>query len=106
MPTTKTPAKKATAKKATPRVAPTVVAALPKRHRRFTGVVVTAPGQKTISVRVEMRREHPKYRKQYTLSRKYAVHDETNQAKVGQVVTFEECRPLSRTKRWRLVTAA
>ncbi len=104
MPTTKTPAKKATAKKAAPAVAAPAVAQ-PKRHRRFTGVVVTAPGQKTVSVRVEMRREHPKYRKQYTLSRKYAVHDEKNEAKVGQVVTFEECRPLSRTKRWRLVTA-
>ena len=103
MPTTKTPAKKATAAKATPRVAP---AAQPKQHRHFTGVVVTAPGQKTISVRVETRRENLKYRKQYTVSRKYAVHDETNQAKVGQVVKFEECRPLSRTKRWRLVTAA
>ncbi len=105
MPTTKTPAKKATAKKATTTAA-APVAAQPKRHRRFTGVVVTAPGQKTISVRVEMRRENAKYRKQYSVSRKYAVHDENNEAKVGQVVTFEECRPLSRTKRWRLVTAA
>lgn len=104
MPTTKTPAKKATAKKAaTTAAAP---AAQPKQHRHFTGVVVTAPGQKTISVRVETRRENAKYRKQYSVSRKYAVHDENNEAKVGQVVTFEECRPLSRTKRWRLVTAA
>ncbi len=72
-------------------------------RRQFTGEVVTAPGQKTISVLVRTQKMHQKYRKQYWTSRKYAVHDETNSAAVGDTVTFEECRPFSKTKRWRLV---
>ena len=72
-------------------------------HRRFEGVVLVARGDKTINVLVEGKRMHPKYRKQYSRSRKYLVHDAANVAKVGGKVLFEECRPLSKTKRWRLV---
>lgn len=72
-------------------------------HRQFDGVVLVARGDKTINVLVEEKKMHPKYRKQYSRSRKYLVHDAANIAKVGGKVLFEECRPLSKTKRWRLV---
>ncbi len=71
-------------------------------HREFTGEVVSAPKQKTVHVVVKSTKEHAKYRKQYTVTRKFAVHDEKNEANVGNTVRFEECRPLSKTKRWRL----
>jgi len=73
------------------------------QHRQFEGVVVSAKTNKTISVEVETRKTHPKYQKQYTVSTKYAVHDEKGIAKEGDKVLFEECRPMSKTKRWRLL---
>ncbi len=71
--------------------------------RRFQGVVVSDQNDKTVVVKVESVKKHPKYQKRYTVSRKYKVHDETNQYHVGDKVTFIECRPLSRDKRWRVV---
>ena len=59
--------------------------------------------QKTIVVRVDRTRVHPKYRKRYTVSKRYKVHDERNHFHVGDTVTFVECRPLSKDKRWRVV---
>lgn len=72
-------------------------------HRRFEGVVVSDRGQKTIQVLVKTQKLHKKYRKHYTTSKKYAVHDEKGEAHTGDTVMFQECRPLSKTKRWRLV---
>ncbi|MDP2692475.1 MAG: 30S ribosomal protein S17 [bacterium] len=72
-------------------------------HRQFEGEVLSVAENKTIHVRVQTRKMHPKYKKQYSTSKKYAVHDEKNIAKVGDVVSFLECRPLSKTKRWRLI---
>ena len=72
-------------------------------HRRFEGEVVKVSGEKTVSVRVNTTKMHPKYQKQYTVSKKYAVHDEKQEAVVGNTVVIEECRPLSKNKRWRLV---
>ena len=80
----------------------TVQSRTPKRN--FTGQVVSVGAPKTIQVMVENLREHPKYRKQYTRHRKYAVHDEKGTAKLGDTVAFAECRPLSKTKRWRLIS--
>lgn len=76
------------------------------QHRVFTGIVVSGPRHKTAAVRVDRMKMHPKYRKQYRVSRTYHVHDEQNQTKVGDTVTFVECRPLSKTKRWRLVQSS
>lgn len=73
-----------------------------KQTRTFTGTVVSTGMQKTIVVRVDRFKLHPKYNKRYRVSAKYHVHDEQNVAKVGETVTFVECRPLSKTKRWRL----
>lgn len=72
-------------------------------YRQFRGEVVSASGNKTVHVLVKTKVIHPKYRKQYLVSNKYPVHDSKSEAKVGDLVTFQECRPLSKTKKWRLV---
>ena len=74
-----------------------------KNSRMLSGTVVSASMNKTITVVVVSKKLHPKYNKQYKSSRKYHVHDEKGVAKVGDAVKFVECRPLSKTKRWRLV---
>ena len=71
--------------------------------RTFSGVVVSDKNDKTILVKVESVKKHPKYQKRYTVSRKYKVHDEKNEFHVGDKVNFVECRPLSRDKRWRVI---
>ncbi|MBU2542683.1 30S ribosomal protein S17 [Patescibacteria group bacterium] len=71
--------------------------------RSFEGEVVSVKEDKTIHVLVAKRKMHPKYRKQYTRTKKYPVHDENGVAKLGDKVAFGECRPLSKTKRWRLM---
>lgn len=72
-------------------------------HRQFEGSVVSEKEDKTIHVLVKTEKMHPKYKKQYMTNKKYAVHDEKNVAKVGNVVLFQECRPISKTKKWRLI---
>ena len=72
--------------------------------RRMRGEVVSTAMQKTAVVRVDRRLQHPKYGKYYTVSKRYSVHDPEGAAKVGDTVEFEECRPISRNKRWRYVS--
>lgn len=67
------------------------------------GVVVSKSGRKSIVVMTERRRVHPVYGKVIKETRKYMVHDEGDEAHIGDVVRIVETRPLSRTKRWRLV---
>ncbi len=73
------------------------------KKRRFKGVVVSDKMDKTIVVKIDKIKVHPVYKKRYKVSKKYKVHDRKNEAKVGNQVVFEECRPLSRDKRWRLI---
>ena len=68
-----------------------------------TGTVVNANNEKTIAVRVDRRTQHVRYKKVITRSKKFHVHDERNEAKVGDTVRIHETRPLSKLKRWRLV---
>ena len=75
-------------------------------RRRLQGIVVSDKMDKTIVVRVDRTLLHSKYLKRYTVSKRFKVHDPENAAKVGDKVTFEETRPLSKTKRWRLVEGA
>jgi len=77
-----------------------------KTRRSFTGLVVSDKMDKTIVVKVDRTVTHPKYKKRYVRSQKYKVHDEKNESHVGDLVMFEECRPFSRDKRWRLVKNA
>jgi len=66
------------------------------------GVVVSDVQDKTIVVRVQRTTTHPLYNKTIRVSKKYHVHDEANDAKVGDTVRIIETRPLSKLKRWRL----
>lgn len=72
------------------------------QKRKLTGTVVSAKMQKTIVVEVDSVKTHKKYHKRYTMSRKFKVHDEKGQYKIGDVVNFVECRPLSKDKKWRV----
>ena len=67
------------------------------------GVVVSKSGAKTVKVAVSYREVHPVYGKVITRTKKYHVHDEDDTAKVGDTVTIMETRPMSATKRWRIV---
>ena len=77
-----------------------------ERNRRTSlqGVVVSNKMNKTIVVEVETHKKHPKYAKRVKYSNKYYAHDENNVANVGDTVTIMGCRPLSATKRFRLVS--
>lgn len=72
-------------------------------HFQFEGEVMSVKEDKTIHVLVKTTKLHPKYNKQYMTSQKYAVHDEKKEAQLGDLVLFQECRPISKTKRWKLV---
>ena len=73
-----------------------------KTNRELVGKVVSSVNNKTITVLVETYKKHPLYGKRVKSSKKYAVHDETNRAKGGDVVRIVETRPLSKTKRFYL----
>jgi len=72
------------------------------RRKERRGVVVSDAMDKTVVVRVDVVKPHPKYHKMLRRSIKLHAHDEAGSAKVGDVVRLVETRPLSRTKRWRV----
>jgi small subunit ribosomal protein S17 len=72
-------------------------------NRTLTGRVISDKMDKTITVLVERRVKHPIYGKIVKRSTKVYAHDEDNQCRIGDNVTVEQCRPLSRTKTWRLL---
>ena len=69
----------------------------------LVGTVLTHKMEKTAVVLIERLALHPLYHKYIRKTKRYNVHDETNQAKVGDNVEIAECRPMSKTKSWRLV---
>lgn len=71
-----------------------------------TGVVIGTKMAKTVTVQVERLKSHPKYKKQYRVNNKFYAHNEDESIKVGDVVTIMETRPLSKLKRWVVVTEA
>ena len=73
------------------------------KKRELVGKVVSAANDKTITVLVETYRKHPLYGKRVKYSKKFRAHDELNTAKEGDIVEIMETRPLSATKRFRLV---
>ena len=77
-----------------------------ERNRRTTvqGVVTSKKNEKTITVTVSTSRNHPLYQKRVGYSKKYYAHDENNEAAVGDTVTIMACRPMSKLKRFRLVS--
>jgi small subunit ribosomal protein S17 len=76
---------------------------MPKRVMQ--GVVVSDKTDKTVVVKVERRFTHPLLKKTVRRSKKFQAHDEANQYKVGDVVFIEESRPISKTKRWIVVSS-
>jgi small subunit ribosomal protein S17 len=80
-----------------------VVAQERASRKARTGVVVSDKADKTVTVVVERRFPHPLYGKGVKRDKKYHAHDENNEYKVGDTVRIVETRPLSKTKRWRVV---
>jgi small subunit ribosomal protein S17 len=78
--------------------------AQPAVRRRLTGRVVSDKMDKTVTVLVERRVKDPLFGKIITKSKKYHAHDEKNEFHPGDLVTIEECRPLSRSKSWTVVS--
>lgn len=74
-----------------------------KVQRSVTGQVVSDAMDKSITVMIERRLQHPMYGKFMRRSTKLVAHDENNECGVGDTVTIEECRPISKRKSWRLV---
>jgi small subunit ribosomal protein S17 len=95
----------ATPKPATPaREAASAEASSDRTRRKVrTGVVVSEKMDKTVLVRIDRKVRHPLYKKTLARSNKLAAHDENNDARVGDTVRVMETRPLSKTKRWRIV---
>ena len=75
---------------------------MPKRIMQ--GVVVSNKMDKTVTVKVEHRIMHPLYKKFIRRSKKYAAHDENNVCKIGDTVSIRECRPISKRKKWEVLT--
>lgn len=67
------------------------------------GMVISDKMDKTRVVEVVRIKEHPRYHKRFRISKKYKAHDEKNDYKIGDKVVIEECRPLSKEKRWRII---
>jgi small subunit ribosomal protein S17 len=89
-----------TARNATPK------AASAKNQRQLTGRVVSDKMDKTVTVVVERQVMHPVIGKVVKRTKKYHAHNEGNDAKVGDKVVIEECRPLSKTKAWKVAQVA
>ena len=88
----------------TPSAAPSETEVARAKRKERLGEVISNKMAKTIIVRVERRFPHPKYKKVVTGHKKLYAHDEKSEAKVGDRVRIEETRPLSKTKRWRLIS--
>jgi small subunit ribosomal protein S17 len=74
---------------------------MPKRQ--LQGIVVSNKMKKTVVVEVERIKEHPKYKRRFRVHKKYKAHDEKEEYKVGDRVIIEECRPISKDKKWRVI---
>ncbi len=74
---------------------------MPKRQ--LIGTVISNKMQKTVVVETERIKEHPKYKRRFRVSKKYKAHDEKGEYHVGDKVVIEECRPISKEKKWRVI---
>jgi small subunit ribosomal protein S17 len=74
---------------------------MPKRQ--LTGTIISDKMQKTVVVKVERIKKHPKYKKRYRSSKKYKAQREGGEYKIGDKVVIEECRPLSKEKKWKVI---
>jgi len=77
---------------------------MPKKQ--LIGKVISNKMQKTVVVLVERIKEHQKYKRRFKVKKKYKAHDEKGEYKIGDRVIIEECRPISKEKRWRVISKA
>ena len=71
--------------------------------KQLKGIVVSSKMTKTVVVAVTNLKQHPIYKKRYRVTKRFKAHDEKNEYRVGDTVFIQECRPLSKDKRWRVV---
>ncbi|MBU4481000.1 30S ribosomal protein S17 [Patescibacteria group bacterium] len=74
---------------------------MPKKQ--LTGTIISDKMQKTVVVEVERIKKHPLYKRRYKFHKKYKAHNEKGEYKIGDKVIIEECRPISKEKRWRVI---
>ncbi len=74
-----------------------------RKKKEKEGKVVSISGEKSVLVEVSRRVRHPVYGKIVTKRKKFMVHNDSNEAKIGDIVTFIETRPLSKRKRWKII---
>ncbi|MEK7203569.1 MAG: 30S ribosomal protein S17 [Patescibacteria group bacterium] len=74
------------------------------RKRRLKGIVVSDKMTKTVVVSIVRLKKHPKYKKYFKVTKKFKAHDENNEYHVGDRVLIEETKPMSKDKRWRVVS--
>ncbi|SET49723.1 small subunit ribosomal protein S17 [Nitrosomonas marina] len=74
-----------------------------KLNRTLSGKITSNQSDKTVTVSVERRIKHPLYGKIISRTKKYRAHDEINESQIGDIVLIEECRPISKTKSWRVI---
>jgi len=71
--------------------------------KKLTGKIISNKMQKTVVVEVERIKEHKKYKRRYQVHKKYKAHSEKGDYKIGDKVIIEECRPISKDKKWRVI---
>jgi len=72
--------------------------------KKLQGIVVSDKMQKTVVVEVESMKEHPKYKRRFKSHKKYKAHDENKTYKVGDKVVIEETAPISKDKKWKVIS--
>ena len=72
--------------------------------QKITGTIVKVSSLQTVHIQTKVTKVHPLYRKRYSLLKRYVAHDAAGTAKVGDIVTISPCRPVSKSKRWAIVT--
>lgn len=75
---------------------------MPKK--KLTGIVVSDKMQKTVVVQVERIKEHPKYKRRYKIHKKYKAHDQNQEYHIGDNVVIEETTPISKDKKWKVIS--
>jgi len=71
--------------------------------KRLIGQIISNKMPKTVVVKVERIKEHPRYKRRYKTHKSYKAHSEKEEYKIGEKVVIEECRPISKEKRWKVV---
>jgi small subunit ribosomal protein S17 len=76
------------------------------KKQQLIGIVVSDKMDKTVVVKVDVRKRHEKYKKAYTVSKKYKAHDEQEEYKIGDKVVIESIRPMSKEKKFKVISKA